>query len=310
MPNEINEIMEIERLALFSCKGKPKKSVTKKKIFTSKELRRMSKELEKTFRENIAGEGRPLGIKNIEPGEYTRIHSFSDQSVLSIFRELLVNDKTFEDNAAELARRYCNAANSREAVIFVFTVKISPHRNVIVYSSKYLDSIAGFSEDRILEILEEVFDKGVKKGIIYPCDAPGGKLDPGKAKVHQTGGYATYWWKAFGLNEELSDKEILEKTLKKTIEEGKPNAAFQFDEKCVNKIADEESEATDSEITLSCSNVKISVRFNQLYKDVIPAKKNGEERIVIKGGRVSFRTFEDLLRKPELKIKFRDYDKI
>lgn len=301
------EKIEIQKLAVFSCK-KTEEIFERKRILTLGELRGINEKLEDVFKKNIMGKGRFRGVWNSVPGENTRIHNFSDQSALNNFRGLLDNTQDFEERSTELARRYYGVERSQGAAIFIFTIRIPPHSYAVVYSSEYLGEVVRFSDEELLEDLKDVFSRGLKKGIIYPYEA-GGIIHDDKVKIYQKGGrYADYWWKAFGLREEPSNKEILIGIFKKR--ESERGEDILFDEKYVRELIRINSDAAASEIALVCDGVKTFTKLNKLYRSVIPAEKDGEERIVIIGGDVFIEISKDEFRKFHPERGYKRYNEI
>ena len=196
-----DEKFEIRGIAVFFCR-KSENVFERTMTLTLEELKMLDKKIEKIFRENIIGTPRFKGILNNVLGRSTRIHRFSDKSILSIFRELLENNEVFEENATKLARGYYNFKKSHSTAIFIFTIRAFSHRYVVVYSSGYLESVARLSEEGNIEDYREVSFTDLKKSIIYPYQSVNGKLHYDKAKVSQKGSYATYWLRAFGLETE------------------------------------------------------------------------------------------------------------
>jgi hypothetical protein len=295
--------LEIERLALFSCK-RADRVLEKKWILSINELREINKELENVFRDNITGTIRSTGILNSPLGNTARIHNFSSDSVRSICEKLLDPSEDFESNTEQLARKYYDTKRSQGAAIFIFVIRMPPNSFVIVYSSEYIKDIASFSNEKIIETLRDVFSRGLKKGIVYPYITPSGDLQDNRAKVFQRGHYAEYWWRFFDLEKELSNKEILIRTFFKDEEERK--ASIQFNLAYVRNIATRATVTTKVPVTIIIDGVEIELPFGGLYDTVIPAIKDGEKRIVIIGD-PSFKLSSNQFR--EIK-EYRDYDRI
>lgn len=302
-----DENVRIRGLAAFSCK-RSEEVFEERKAPTVEDLEGVSKDLGNLFKTNIMGKGNFRGVWNSLPGENTRIHDFADTSTQSIFRELLGDEEKFEENATIVARKYYDVEMSRAAAIFIFTIQILPNYYVVIYSSEFLSGAVRFSRDRFIEDIKDVFLRGLKKGLIYPYEADG-VPHYDKVKVYQKKGrYADYWWKAFDLREELSNKEVLLKSFKEREREKKEE--IQFDEEYVREIVEEKGDAAASEITLVLDHITISTPFDQLYRKVIPVKKDGEEGFVVKDGKVFIKISKNKFREFKPEEGYKDYDEI
>jgi hypothetical protein len=179
---------------------------------------------------------------------------------------------------------------------------------MVIYSSEYLGKVLHFSNEKIIEDLKNVFSKGLKKGIIYPYEADG-ELHNDKVKVYQKGGhYAKYWWKSFGLREESSNKEILQGFFKEY--EDEKGEKISFTEEYVGKIIKRNGDVAASKIKLVCGGVEVGAEFSKLYRNIIPVEKDGEERIVIKGGDIFIEISKDEFRKFHPDEGYRKYNEI
>lgn len=278
-----HENIEIQKLALFSCKKDQDPAVIdRKEFFKTEEIESINEDLKSIFRDNTMGKGRFRGVWNSVPGKKnTRVHDFENKSALEIFKALLDDNQNFDDKSTDLIERYLGTKKSQTAVIFVFKIQIPPNPYIMIYSSEYLGGVLSFSDEEIIEEIKNVFSKGLIKGLLYPYQADD-KLHFDKAKVYQKRGpYAIYWWTSFGLREEPSNEETLAIALNKY--EKEQGEKMQFTEKNVGNIIQENKDAANSGVTLECDEIKIHTILNELYGNVIPVTKDDEKMIVIKG---------------------------
>lgn len=301
--------VEIQRLAIFSCRKNPN-FIDRKEFITSRELEDINKELRDIFRENILGKENIRGVWNSDLGhKNARVHDFLDESALAIFGELLSSEENFEVKSTELASRYVKTKKSQNAVIFIFTIQIPPNTYVVIYSSGYLGGVLSFSDkEQLIEQIKNVFSRGLLKGLLYPFEA-GGELHYDKAKVYQKSGpYAIYWWRAFGLKEEPSNEEALAIVLIRY--EREQGEKMQFTEENVKNIIKKNKRIANSGIILEIDGIKIHAKLNDLYKNIIPVTKDDEKMIMVKGKDISVKVSEYGFVKFQYGEGYTEYDEI
>lgn len=284
----VSKKVEIQKLAVFSCKKRPD-VIDGKRLLTSEELRNINRELRDDFQRNIMGSEKNRGIWNSDPGKKkVGIHDFSDESILNTFRNLLNKDENFMENSTALADRYVRTKQSQSAAIFIFKIRIPPNSYIAIYSSQYLGGVLRlFSDTEIIERIKNVFSTGLLKGLIYPYEVDG-ELNYNSAKVFQNRGpYADYWWKAFGLKEEFSGGNALVAFL--TEYEKETGEKMRLTKANIGEIIQKDGTIANLNIVLKCDKVEIQTTFGELHRKVIPVARDDEKMILAKGKNISVR---------------------
>ncbi len=289
--------LEIEKLALFSYKGAGGSIVMEcasdenskekgKCVFTDKDLKPSLKDI---FRENIAGTGLPKGILCVELGKSARVHRFSQSNTKSICDKIRNDapDEEFRSNAQALAEMYRNTPKSQAAVLYIFKIRVFENSFLVIYSSEYTENVATFSTVDIIKSLTGVFSQELRKGILYPYVDSDGVTHKDKAKVYQKENYADYWWKFLDLEKSESDEEVLIREICE--EEDEKGERIEIDKVQVRDYTKKEPVKRKAHTALVCDTVEIRMEFGDLYKRVIPTKKDGQIRIVIMGKRCFLR---------------------
>lgn len=273
---------DIEMLAIFSHRGAGN-DIKKRSILEGSELNDVIPGFENLLKQKIMGEGQIKGILNVERGTNARIHRFSNGTVRSVCEGMRQagNLGSFELYAKDLAKKYQNTPRSQSAVLNFLRVQMLGKRFIVIFFFEYPKDVATFSETGIIRFLSGVFSQEMKKGIIYPYRDSKGLLHTDRAKVYQKENYADYWWKFFDLQEAESNEEILIREIRE--EETARRTRIEIDRAHVTGYVEDEEEKAGSRVSLICDDIVIRSEFGRLYDRIIPTRKNGKIRIVVKG---------------------------
>lgn len=284
--------VQIKKLAICKCKGKipPRNLIRVMTIHQLRNLRR-GNQLENIFMWNIAGTLEKNGILSCPYGKHAQIHNFQGNKAKQYCDDILhpkvsfisIKDemKYFKFKVRKLIRLYKNTLNSRGAALFFFLVELYGQHFIVIYSSEYLEDIAQISsqKDQLIDMLEDVFSRDIRKGIIYPYLGHDKSIHEDGVKIFQSEYYATYWWEFFDLKKITFLKESLNETIKK-IEENVGKEII-ISQKTLEQIYEINGDVKNTMVTLTCDGIKISCPLSKLYTVIQPRLVDGNKEIVI-----------------------------